>query len=130
MRRFSLFGLKVLAAVVLAALVPACTSESSVNADPPSFGGLKSIATGASTGQIVLTWDPAVDYAGGGITYLIFATSAGSGTESSPSYASTNSTGYTVTGLVSSNTYWFIVQAEDSNGNTDGNTIEMSAVAK
>lgn len=131
MRRLTTAGLKLIAAAALAALVPACTSNSS-NAAAPTFGGLVSANTGGSTGQVVLTWNPAVDYAGGGITYLIYTTNTGSGNEdlSNANYGTTSSTGYTVTGLVSSNTYWFIVRAEDVNGNTDSNTVEFSAVAK
>ena len=118
----------------LLALIPACNgSLQDGNGAPstaaPSFGGATGASAGPTAGEVTLTWSPALGLSGGTITYLVFASLAGSGTENlgSPVTSTTGATGVTVTGLTSHDEYWFIVQAEDSSGNVDGNAIEVTA---
>jgi hypothetical protein len=126
-------ALSCLSILAVAFVVPACTSGSQNHAAPPAFGGLLT-ATSTTPGQVVLTWSPAVDFAGGGITYAIFVGNGGSGTEVS-SGSTGSSTGTTITtwggvnSFQSGNTYWIIVQAFDSLGQSDGNSVERAVIA-
>ncbi len=127
-------ALSCLSILAAAFVVPACTSGNQNHAAPPAFGGLLT-ATSTIAGQVDLTWSPAVDFAGGGITYAIFVGNGGSGTEvSSGSTGSSTGTSITTWGGVntfqSGNTYWIIVQAVDSLGQSDGNSQERSVLAK
>jgi hypothetical protein len=112
-------------------LVPACNGSMNPNSptNAPSFGGATSATAGPSSGEVTLTWSPALDVSGGTITYFVFASLSGSGSEdmSNPVASTTNATGVTVTGLVSHDPYVFIVQAMDTSGHSDGNTVEVSA---
>ena len=113
-------------------LIPACgMSNNTSNTMAPSFGGLASATPGAAAGEVTLTWAPAIELNGGALVYDVFQTNAGSGTEnlSAPAYQTSSGTGFTVTGLNSANHYWFIVQAQDSGGNVDGNTLEVEVIA-
>jgi hypothetical protein len=96
----------------------------------PSFGGLATATPGAGAGEVTLTWAPAIELNGGTLIYDVFQTNAGSGTEnlSAPTYQAFGSP-FLVTGLNSANHYWFIVQAQDSGGNVDGNTLEVEVIA-
>ena len=47
----------------------------------------------------------------------------------SPTYQTSSGTGFTVSGLNSTNHYWFVVQAQDSTGNVDGNTLGIEVIA-
>ncbi len=98
----------------------------SADATPPSFGGLVVTIT-INTNTIRLIWlgaqDPSTP-----ITYLIYqAVTTGGQNFSQPSYTTQN-TSYDVTGLTSNTTFYFVVRAKDSAGNTDANTKEKSAV--
>jgi hypothetical protein len=120
--------------------IPACNgSLDTPNSDPsgsipggigPAFGGLASATAGAASGQVILSWGGAADPSGTGITYLVFQSNAGAGMEdlSGPLYTTTNPTSLVISGLLSHLQYWFIVQARDGNGRTDGNLIEQTVI--
>jgi hypothetical protein len=111
--------------------IPACGQTANQPTSQLSFGGLASATPGAAAGEVTLAWSPAVDFGGGSVVYDVFQTNAGSGTENlgSPSYQTSSATGFTVTGLNSANHYWFVVQAQDSAGDVDGNTLEVEVIA-
>jgi hypothetical protein len=122
--------------LALIALIPACNgSLQNGNGTPsssgsgPSFGGATAASAGSGSGEVNLTWSPALELSGGTITYFVFASLSGTGTEdmSNPVASTTNSTGVTVSNLTSHDEYWFIVQAQDSAGNVDGNVNEVTA---
>lgn len=134
MRRTRTFGVRALAVALVAAILPACTgSTKNSSAAPPNFyNGTTVVATPGVAGshQITLSWSPAVDFAGGGIQYLIFQSLVSGGEDlSSPSYPPISGTSYLVTGLTAPDTYYFIVQAQDANGTVDGNTHEVIMAA-
>ena len=110
--------------------LPACGTGAPSDSTPPVFAGLATALPGSATGQVNLTWAPATDDSGA-VVYDIFQTNSGSGTENlgSPTYQSSSPTGFTVSGLNSTNHYWFIVQAEDASGNVDGNMLEIEVIA-
>jgi hypothetical protein len=126
-------ALSCLSLLAAACIIPACTSGNKNHAAPPAFGGLVS-ASSTVTGQVDLTWVAAVDFAGGGITYEIFVGNGGSGSEVA-SGSTASSTGTTISqwgpgnAFLSGNTYWIIVQAFDSLGQSDGNSVERAVVA-
>ena len=124
-------ALSCLSILAVAFIIPACTGGSKNNAAPPSFGGLISATPtpGVAHGSVDLVWTPAVDFAGGGITYNVFycigSAPAQSGSETLQ-LQTANPTGITIGGLVA-DPYLFIVQAVDINGASDGNSIEKAA---
>jgi len=97
---------------------------------PPAFGGLSS-AVALSPNSIQLSWSPATDNASlsGNIVYLIYkAASSGGQNFSSPDFTtSAGATSYTITGLNSSTSYFFVVRARDEASNIDQNILEKSA---
>ncbi|MBV8879086.1 MAG: fibronectin type III domain-containing protein [Planctomycetaceae bacterium] len=115
--------------LLAAALLPACGTSTPSDGNPPSFSGLASAVPGGAAGEVVLTWAPGFDESGS-VVYDVFQTNAGSGTETlgSPAYQ-TSATTFTVSGLLTGNHYWFIVQAQDPSGNVDGNVNEIEVVA-
>lgn len=96
----------------------------------PVFGGLVSVSA-ASSSEAVLTWEPATDNVtpGSDIVYLVFmATSSGAQNLAAPSYITAPGvTSFTVGGLTTGATYYFIVRARDAAGNIDHNMAEKSA---
>lgn len=134
--------IRLLMILLLAGVIPACNGTLNGTGSggsagggggggtPPGFSGLAAATAGGAAGQIVLSWSPAVDFSGGGITYLVYPSNAGAGKEdlSAPQYTTTNGTGLVINGLVSGLQYWFIVDARDGNGNFDGNMVERTAV--
>ncbi len=99
-----------------------CTPDT----DPPVFSGLTSAVSTGATGQVHLIWDAAADPSTP-ITYNIYyATSSGTQNFSTPNQTTTN-LNVTVNGLVDGTTYYFVVRAEDSEGNEDTNSVEISA---
>jgi hypothetical protein len=140
MLRFASSWFKPGLALALLGLIPACNNSlgngGAAGSGPvnpvnpgPDFSGLTSATPGAAAGQVLLSWSPAVDHAGAGITYLVFQSNAGSGMEdmSGPTLTSGSPTGMVVTG-VSGVQYWYIVRARDGNGATDGNVVERMVV--
>ncbi len=97
---------------------------------PPSFGGVAG-ATAVSSSQIDLSWTAATDdlSASANIVYLVYMSTTSGG----QNFATANYTTipgavtYSVTGLFSSTTYYFVVRAVDEAGNIDTNLTEQSA---
>jgi len=107
------------------------TTPSSGDTIPPTFGGAET-ATAISSSQIDLTWSAATDNvtASSNIVYLIYisTTSGGEDFLLPPTYTTAaGATSYSVTGLASFTTYYFVVRAKDEAGNVDSNTVEVSA---
>ena len=120
-------SLRLLLAFLAVAVIPACGLDSGATTNPPQFNGLTNALPGTSAGEVILSWSPATDTTGDPISYNIYLSYGGPGTENlSTVYASTPSTtGITLTGLTSHNSASIIVQAQNSGG-TDGNTIEFT----
>ncbi len=102
---------------------------------PPAFAGLESAVDIGDGGNITLTWTAASDPDTPGnktdphvpITYNIYiSTTQGSYNFASPDHTTQN-TEFTVQGLTVGVEYWFVVRAQDSLGNEEGNTIELNA---
>ncbi len=106
------------------------TTLSPPDTTAPTFGGLVSATAASSTG-ISLTWNPATDNvtASSNIVYLIYmSTTSGGENFAIPSFTtSAGATSFTVAGLNSSTTYYFVVRAKDEAGNIDTNTVEKFA---
>ena len=97
---------------------------------PPTFGGVET-ATATSSSQIDLTWTAATDdvSASANIVYLVYISTTSGGQDFlTPSYTTAAGvTSFTVSGLASSTTYYFVVRAKDEAGNVETNTVEVSA---
>jgi len=97
---------------------------------PPVFDGATS-ATAVSASEIDLAWTAATDNTDDSseIVYNIYQSSTSGGQDySSPTYTTAAGvTSYQVTGLSCGTTYYFVVRAEDTSGNEDSNTVEVSA---
>ncbi|NOY40033.1 MAG: fibronectin type III domain-containing protein, partial [Nitrospirae bacterium] len=107
------------------------TMISMADQTPPAFGGVET-ATVVSSTEIDLTWTAATDdvTTSANIVYLIYISTTPGGQDFlvPPNYTSTpGATSYTVTGLASSTTYYFVVRAKDEAGNVETNTVEFSA---
>jgi hypothetical protein len=140
MSQYAVQGLRAAFVVLVFGVIPACSGSNNSSTTPPVFAGVTSANPGPAKGQITLTWAPATDFAGGGITYLVYISNAGTGTELSTTpqqfSGTTNSTGVTLsvdnngTNLQSGNTYWIIVHAQDVNGNVETNPdVEVTPTA-
>jgi len=94
---------------------------------PPVFAGL-SLVSNITLSTMDLSWAPATDNVTpqGSIKYLIYqATSPAGEVYTAPTYSTTpGATSYTVTGLTTGTTYYFVVRAQDGAGNIDSNTME------
>ncbi len=106
-------------------------SATTLDAIPPAFGGV-AIAAPVSSTQIDLSWTAATDDVTPqqNIVYLIYisTTSGGQNFQIPPSFTtSPGATAFSITGLVSSTTYYFVVKAKDEAGNVDLNTFEAPA---
>ncbi|MBU1410048.1 fibronectin type III domain-containing protein [Myxococcota bacterium] len=106
------------------------TTLSGPDTTAPNFTGVIS-ATAQSSSTILLAWNAAVDNVtpAGSIVYDIYhATNPGAQNFAVPNFStSPGASGYTVTGLSPSTTYYFVVRARDGAGNRDVNLIERSA---
>jgi len=92
---------------------------------PPVFAGLVYVNDTTYEGTLELWWEPATDPSAP-ITYNIYmATSSGSQDFGAPNYT-TQDTGIIINGLTNFTTYYFVVRAEDANGNEETNTVEVS----
>ncbi len=94
----------------------------------PTFAGLDA-ATYTETGgtpRVVLSWDPATDVLSGVSFYRIYrATTSGGQNFASPTASVTGAVGfYEDTSVVAGTTYYYVVRAEDGEGNEDANTAE------
>lgn len=97
---------------------------------PPSFNGLvTATANPNDIGRVDLAWNQANDdtTASQDITYLIYmATIRGGENYSTPTFTtSPGVTAFPITGLTAG-TYYLVVRARDSSGNTDSNTVEKA----
>jgi len=122
-------SLRFLLVLLAAAAIPACgLNQGNGNSNPPQFGGLTNAMPGTAAGEVILSWTPAIDFSGGGITYNIYLSYGGPGTEnlSSPYATTTAATGITLSALTSKDSASIIVQAQDASGNTDGNQVEFT----
>ncbi|HEC97679.1 MAG TPA: fibronectin type III domain-containing protein [Nitrospirae bacterium] len=106
-------------------------SATTLDATPPTFAGAQTAAAASST-DIDLTWTAATDdvTASANIIYMIYISTTPVGENFlTPNYTTAaGATAYTVTGLTSSKTYYFVVRAKDEAGNVDTNTVEVSAI--
>lgn len=97
---------------------------------PPTFGGLVS-ATAISPTVITLQWNAASDNvtSAANIVYVVcMSTTSGGENLSVPNFTTLPGvTSFSVTGLSSDTTFYFIVRAKDEAGNIDTNTVEKSA---
>jgi len=109
------------------------TTLSGPDTTPPNFTGVVS-ATALTSSSIQLVWNPAVDNVTpqGSIVYDIYrATNPGAQNFAVPNHSTDpGATGYTVTGLSPSTTYYFVVRARDGAGNRDVNLLERSATTQ
>jgi hypothetical protein len=107
-------GIRASVVLILFGLIPACSSQKG-NGTPPTF--ISNIAaTSTVKGQAVITWSPAIDYSGTGITYNVaWSLTSGGESFSDPTMSAVGITGTTTTisPLTSSDTYYFMVQAVD-----------------
>jgi len=95
---------------------------------PPVFEGLAS-ATASSSSAAVLGWKAATDDVSppSKTVYLVYmATTPGGENFASPNFMATGTTSFSVDGLNSGATYYFMVRARDEAGNTDSNVVERS----
>jgi hypothetical protein len=107
------------------------TTGAVVVTTPPTFAGAVS-ATGATDSTIVLTWNAATSAATpqADIAYDIYEAAASGAEEygSGPTFTTPlGATTFTVTGLQTLQTWYFVVRARDLDGNEDTNTHEVSA---
>jgi hypothetical protein len=98
---------------------------------PPVFAGLTSaVASAVAAGRVDLSWGPATDNItpAGSIVYLIYlATTPGGETFTSPD-ATTQPGALSHTFFdLTPGAHFFVVRARDAAGNTDANTVELSA---
>ena len=97
--------------------------------EPPEFQGINGIRNMGDGTSLRLSWSPASDESAPILYYIYRSTSPGAENFSYP-IGSTNTTYFIDTGLETGRTYYYVVRAEDSRGNMDDNTVEMSAVPK
>ncbi|NOZ26337.1 MAG: fibronectin type III domain-containing protein, partial [Nitrospirae bacterium] len=117
--------------IEVSATTLSATSTTTGDSMPPTFGGVET-ATAISGSQIDLTWTAATDNISpsSSIVYLIYiaTTSGGQDFLVPPSFTTpAGATSFSVTGLTSSTTYYFVVRAMDEAGNVETNTVEVSA---
>lgn len=105
---------------------PGCAAADST---PPTFAGASSAT--ALPSAIQLDWSAATDDVtpAANIVYLIYEANASGGQNfATPSYTTNpGATSFTVGSLPVSTTRYYVVRARDGSGNTDDNTVEVSA---
>jgi hypothetical protein len=97
----------------------------------PTFGGAVS-AVAENAFAITVSWVAATDDVdpSSSIVYLIYvATASGTQNFAAPPAATTlpGATSHTLGGLLAATTYYFVVRARDSSGNTETNMVEVNA---
>jgi len=96
---------------------------------PPAFSGIKSVENTGTGTSLLLSWSAANDSEGSvPITYNIYRAVYSGGEDFVNPIASTTNTSYMDTGLTEGTTYYYVVRAQDSAGNEDGNLVEMSGM--
>ena len=113
-------------------LVPvpsAFTTTAAPDTTPPSFAGAQG-AVGLSNSTIDVTWNAAADDIDpqSAIIYNVYASrlSAGQNFNSPTATSPAGATNLVIGGLDPAATYYFVVRAEDTSGNEDGNLVEVS----
>ncbi|MCK4643854.1 lamin tail domain-containing protein [bacterium] len=92
---------------------------------PPVFAGIQSVTDTQLGGELELAWNTATDTSTP-IMYNVYMSTASAGQNFASVSYSTYSLSYLITGLENGTQYYFVVRAEDSRGNEDTNTIEIS----
>jgi hypothetical protein len=104
------------------------TTPATADTQAPSFTGASSATVSGQS--ITIAWTAASDDVTppGQIVYLVYqATSAGGESFATPTYTTApGAASYTVSGLMPSTTYYFVVRAQDQAGNVAVNTTEVS----
>lgn len=115
--------------VPVALLIPACTGQNKNNTPPPLFNGVQTVGNvGAGNLTAILGWGVATDLSGQGIAqFNVFASLTPGNETLLTSVPGTDTTGANVS-VPSAGTWYFIVQAQDGAGNTDGNAHEVSGL--
>ena len=93
----------------------------------PTFGGVLNATDVESGGAITLDWNMSVDPSAP-ITYKIYMSKSPGNYDFSTANFTNENTNITITGLENGQEYFFVVRAEDSRGNEDNNTEELSAI--
>ncbi|MCK5399956.1 lamin tail domain-containing protein, partial [bacterium] len=92
---------------------------------PPVFAGIQSVTDTQLGGELELAWNTATDTSTP-IMYNVYMSTASAGQNFASVSYSTYSPSYLITGLDNGTQYYFVVRAEDSRGNEDTNTVEIS----
>jgi hypothetical protein len=104
-------------------------SATTLDTSAPVFAGVQTV-TAAGVGQLLLTWNPAVDSGcpSSAITYdIYYSTTSGGENFTAPSaVTAAGALKYTLTGLAQGQTYYVVVRAVDAAGNSDANVYERS----
>ena len=105
-------------------------SPSSPDVRAPVFGGLATAGSGASCGEVVLTWSAAAESCNGPVHYEVYRSTSPTFTPSlATRVASTLSAGYVDGGAVPGVGYTYIVRARDEAGNEDDNLVRQTVAA-
>ncbi len=107
-----------------------------IDSTPPTFAGLQSATDSGTDGNVTLDWNAATDPntiecnsdPSLPIAYNIYYSETPGGQDFATPNATTTSISYEVTGLLNGRTYHIVVRAEDSAGNEEQNSIELSAM--
>ncbi|MCU1282084.1 MAG: Fibronectin type domain protein [bacterium] len=106
------------------------TTAAANDTTPPTFAGLATATSGGDS-SIALAWSAASDdvTSAAQIVYFVYQATATHGESfAAPTYTSApGATSMTVSGLMPSTTYYFVVRARDAAGNPDSNTVEHAA---
>ena len=108
----------------------------SVDVVPPSFQGIKNAINLDIDGNVFLNWNEAIDSnttesnsdPSLPITYNGYVSNNSTQQNYSIPYFTTNDLNTTISGLENGQEYFFVVRAEDSQGNEENNTIEKSVM--
>jgi len=112
--------------------VPFTATSTAALTGPVNFGGVVNSGVGApGTGQITLTWAAATGGNNANYTYQVYPATVSGGEDPVANYTGPGvpfqSTSGTMT-LSSGVPYWFIVRAQDGDGNMDSNLIEIGPI--
>ncbi len=92
---------------------------------PPSFAGLQDIFT-SSYNELILVWNAASDFLP--VSYNIYRSTFSMGYDFGTPLSSTEERNYKDADIIPGTRYYYVVRAEDSYGNEDANTVELSEV--
>lgn len=98
---------------------------------PPVFAGASGAAATGTPGELQVSWAAAADQVtpAAQLSYLVFAatTSGGQAFFAPTAQSAPGATSITLTGLQAGTPYFVVVRARDAAGNTDTNTVQVSA---